>query len=434
MPPICSRAAVRLAAAGLLLAAVGATTRPSDPLAARAAFHTKLVRPGVKPTPPLPPAPAGSGVERVTYPTPLGPMAAYATPVRHDGKRRPALVWVEGGFGGASPYEVDPQAGGDAKNDQTVRTFLDAGGNGDKLVVLCPGLRGVNGDPGRFEMFLGEVDDVAAALKSVAARPDVDPNRVYLAGHSTGGTVALLAAAVSDVPAGVVSFGGAPDLVQTIRRQPYGEEPFDTGDLREIEVRSPMTYAEQIKVPVLYVEGETSPYNSAAMRMARLVPDGKMSAVEAVGQTHFSDLHPTNALLAQNLIDGKGLPTAEQVAALFPAPAEANSQVKQLMRALGAPASVAAYKQSPLTLTPAAAECVRKSAARPPALPQAALWVRLEAAGGRVTLVPEVLESAPAQTVETTSNGVRVAVDESSAGGFVGRTLDADAAGNFVLR
>ena len=46
--------------------------------------------------------------------------------------------------------------------------------------------------PGRVEFCAGEVDDVLAAARFLATQPYVDTNRIYLGGHSTGGTLALL--------------------------------------------------------------------------------------------------------------------------------------------------------------------------------------------------------------------------------------------------
>ena len=49
-----------------------------------------------------------------------------------------------------------------------------------------------NNNPGKFEMFYGEIEDLEEARKYVASLPYVDPNRIYLVGHSTGGTKAVL--------------------------------------------------------------------------------------------------------------------------------------------------------------------------------------------------------------------------------------------------
>ena len=62
------------------------------------------------------------------------------------------------------------------------------------IVMMYPSLRGGNDNPGRREGFLGEVDDILAAAEYLARESYVDPGRIYLGGHSTGGTLAMLAA------------------------------------------------------------------------------------------------------------------------------------------------------------------------------------------------------------------------------------------------
>lgn len=62
------------------------------------------------------------------------------------------------------------------------------------MAMLFPTLRGGNDNPGQREYFWGEVQDVAAAILQAAQLPYVDPARIYLGGHSTGATLALLTA------------------------------------------------------------------------------------------------------------------------------------------------------------------------------------------------------------------------------------------------
>ena len=72
-----------------------------------------------------------------------------------------------------------------------VRPFLAAG-----FCVMTPSLRGENGNPGDFELLRGELDDAIAALRWLAARPEVDPDRIYTLGHSVGGGLSALLVAV----------------------------------------------------------------------------------------------------------------------------------------------------------------------------------------------------------------------------------------------
>jgi len=117
-----------------------------------------------------------SGVQEIRYQSEgLALKAWVASPPAADGKKLPGLVYFHGGFAfGADDFDV-------------TRPFLDAG-----FVVMCPMLRGENGNPGSFEMFLGEVRDAQAAVTWLGQQPNVDPARLYTFGHSAGGVVSAL--------------------------------------------------------------------------------------------------------------------------------------------------------------------------------------------------------------------------------------------------
>ena len=91
-------------------------------------------------------------------------------------------------------------------NDQSAAALRPSG-----LVLMVPALRGASGNPGTPECFLGEVDDILAARAHLAQRADVDPARIYLGGHSTGGTLVLLAAASTDQFRAVFALGPVAD-------------------------------------------------------------------------------------------------------------------------------------------------------------------------------------------------------------------------------
>ncbi len=61
--------------------------------------------------------------------------------------------------------------------------------------MMYPSLRGAHDNPGQPEGLFGEVDDMLAAITYARKLDYVDPERVYLVGHSTGATLALLTAA-----------------------------------------------------------------------------------------------------------------------------------------------------------------------------------------------------------------------------------------------
>jgi hypothetical protein len=176
----------------------------------RAGFQTKLLRAGPSPQPydqEQPPA----NVTEVTYPS--GAMNLKAWVFRPPGVEgpRPALVFFHGGFAfGAGDLE-------------TCRPFMDAG-----FVVMAPMLRGENGNPGNFELFLGEVDDAKAACHWLKQQPYVQADRIYTFGHSVGGGVSAVLSLLDDVPirhGG--SSGGLYEHLTFLGWQAEGTVPFE---------------------------------------------------------------------------------------------------------------------------------------------------------------------------------------------------------------
>lgn len=82
---------------------------------------------------------------------------------------------------------------------------------GGGLASLRYDKRGVGGSPGDWRRagFTDNADDLVRALAVLAARPEVDGDRVLLAGHSEGALLAAHAAARSAAVAGVVLLAGS---------------------------------------------------------------------------------------------------------------------------------------------------------------------------------------------------------------------------------
>jgi dipeptidyl aminopeptidase/acylaminoacyl peptidase len=135
--------------------------------------------------------------------------------------------------------------------------YRDAG-----YVVMLPLLRSENGQAGSFSMFYDEVDDVLAAAEFLRKQPSVDHKRMFLAGHSAGGTITLLTALTSKLFRATASFDGSPDqqlLFNGSAQRSWvpKEVVFDRMDLRELQVRSPLAYARSFKCPArLYYSTE----------------------------------------------------------------------------------------------------------------------------------------------------------------------------------
>src|SRR5262249_407268 len=138
--------------------------------------------------------------------------------------------------------------------------FRDAG-----FVVMTPILRGENGQPGAFSMFYDEVDDVLAAAEALAKLPYVDADRLYVAGHSAGGTLPLLAALTSKRFRAAGAFSGSPDQVRFIHGR-EAEAPFDATNARELQMRSPLAFPKSFQCPVRLYYGSAEFFFAASSK------------------------------------------------------------------------------------------------------------------------------------------------------------------------
>ena len=224
----------------------------------------------------------------VLFDSPAGKLAAYLSEVPDDGQKRPAIVWITGGDCN-SIGDVWSEAPPD--NDQTASAYRKAG-----IVMMFPSLRGGNTNPGIKEGFLGEVDDVLAAADFLARQDSVDARRIYLGGHSTGGTLVLLVAEATDRFRAVFSFGPASDVAY------YPSEfiPFNTSNPREVKLRSPGPWLSSIHGPTFVFEGTDQGNLSSLQAMAKATKNPMVHFLPVTGATHFSILAPTNALIAQD--------------------------------------------------------------------------------------------------------------------------------------
>lgn len=271
----------------------------------KTAIHEKPTDPGPAEDPPP------EIFEKVWYPAPLGKNVAYVTPVR-KGPRRPAVVWIHGGedWSIGDAWSPEPR-----ENDQSARAFREAG-----LVLMLPSPRGCNDNPGEREFNLGEVDDFVAAIDFLAQRPDVDPARIYLGGHSTGATMALLVAARGAKIRGAFVFGPAARIEDHRFASKHG---LVDAPLAEREIRSPVTFIDQIRVPTYVIEGKQSPSNWGAIpELQQAVKSAPVKFLALDAATHFTTLAPITELIAKKLSAEKpgdpplSLSEAEVVAAL----------------------------------------------------------------------------------------------------------------------
>lgn len=263
---------------------------PAETLAgARRGFRTTIIRPSQSSGPAPEPPPAIFSL--VHYPAPDGQLAAYITPDPQDGERYPAMVWMTGGDTNAIG---EMWADAPRSNDQTAAAFRRAG-----IVLMFPSLRGGNDNPGTKEGFLGEADDVLAAADWLGQRRYVDPQRIYLGGHSTGGTLVLLVAAQSERFRATFAFGPVADIAG------YGPEllPFDLTDRRELRLRSPQHWLHGIRTPTFVFEGRERPSNLGSLQALQAASDNPhLHCFDLAGADHFSILAPATERIAMKIL------------------------------------------------------------------------------------------------------------------------------------
>ena len=147
------------------------------------------------------------------------------------------------------------------------------------------------------EGFFGEVDDVLAAADYLAKQEYVDPKRIYLGGHSTGGTLVLLVAECSDKFRAVFSFGPGED----VEHYPAEFIPFKP-DKRELELRAPIRWLHSVKSPLFVLEGTQQGNLSSLQAMSRASKNPLAHFIPVKRATHFTILSPTNKLIANKIL------------------------------------------------------------------------------------------------------------------------------------
>jgi dienelactone hydrolase len=257
----------------------------------RKGFVTKIVSSGESFGPPD--DPTGSDFELIRYSSPVGPLAAYLTRDPGDGKKHPAIVWITGGDNNSIGDVWSPN---DRSNDQSASAFRKAG-----IVMMFPSQRGGSDNPGRREGFLGEVDDILAATDHLAQLPYVDPDQIYLGGHSTGGTMVMVVAECSDRYKAVFALGPVAVASQ------YGGDFIycDPLDQREIALRSPLPWLHCVKSPLYVFEGASRGNWDAIQLMADANTNPQIHFFKVPGHDHFSIIAPLAEKLAAQIVQGQ---------------------------------------------------------------------------------------------------------------------------------
>lgn len=233
---------------------------------ARRKFKTKLIKESSSPQKvKMPEPPAGTAA--IQFPSGNLMLRAWVnSPTVTDTQKHPAVVFLHGGFNfGKEDWEM-------------AQPFRDAG-----FIVLAPILRGEDGQAGNFSLFYDEVEDVLAAADYLRKQSYVDAGHIYLAGHSAGGTLALLAAMTSKQFRAAASFSGSPDQIIFVKYGfPKEQVPFDIANPRELQLRSPLSYAASFKCPVRIYYGTAEPHFRLSSELTAKLAKKKNLDVETI--------------------------------------------------------------------------------------------------------------------------------------------------------
>ncbi|UXS00494.1 alpha/beta hydrolase family protein [Agrobacterium tumefaciens] len=213
---------------------------------ARRRFHTRLLR---KMSAPEKSSPLGTppGAERVTYrggPDGSIELVAWLSHYQPSKALKPAVLFLHGG-----------NATGDG-HWALMKPYWEAG-----FVVLLPSFRGENGQNGNYSGFYDETSDALAAADYLENLPGIDKRRFFVAGHSNGGTLTILAAmsrkfrAAAPISAGVNSW-------RYFNR--YTDEIcFDETNEMEFIMRSSVCFGPSLKCPAFLLRGtEERPFDA----------------------------------------------------------------------------------------------------------------------------------------------------------------------------
>ncbi len=265
---------------------------------ARQNFETQLIRKEAEQQAVL--QPSVPDIRLVQYSSPVGPLSAYLTPSpdnaqKNNAQKKPAIIWVFGGF--SNSIDATAWTAAPAENDQSARAFREAG-----IITMYPSFRGGNDNPGVKEGWYGEVDDILAAADFLSQQNGVDPNRIYLGGHSTGGTAVLLAAAASDRFRAVFAFGPVEDVAY------YGAAslPFDLDNQRERAMRAPIVWLDSIQSPTFVFEGTEQSNLESLERLSQASQNSNLHFYPIEGEDHFSVLAPITPLIAAKIQQDSG--------------------------------------------------------------------------------------------------------------------------------
>jgi fermentation-respiration switch protein FrsA (DUF1100 family) len=236
-------------------------------------FETRLERKGPSPQG-FEPFELPPGIEAITYRSDgmeLKAWVAFPKGARAV-ERVPAVAFLHGGFAfGPDDFKDAGQ-------------FMDAG-----FAVMLPSVRGENGNPGHFELFLGEARDAKAAVEWLAGQDRVDAARVYAFGHSAGGALSALLS-LHDVPVRHTGSSGGvypPGVFDAWKDM----VPFSAGDANERQMRLLVGNQRWMKRPHFAYVGEADAQDGPEAARDEGGKESLLTIVSKPGD-HFTSLQP----------------------------------------------------------------------------------------------------------------------------------------------
>ncbi|MEF0939705.1 alpha/beta hydrolase family protein [Rhizobium sp. BR 362] len=239
-------------------------------------FRTDLLNKGPAPDK-YEPLVAPSDADQIFYRSGLGgelELVAWVSRYERTPKPKPAVLFLHGGNAIGQGHWLP------------MKPYIEAG-----YVVMIPSMRGENGQKGNFSGFYDEVADVLAASNRLRHLPGVDPHRLFLAGHSVGGTLAMLAAMSAKRFRAAAPMSGNPDAFAFFHRYPE-DIRFNAKNPREFQMRSPVCYAHSFKCPlkVMHASEEGTLQARAALLSKRALAAGVKMELATVQGNHNSAL------------------------------------------------------------------------------------------------------------------------------------------------
>ena len=228
------------------------------------------------------PIKGAKGVKLVRYDSKVGKLAAYLA----KKNAKAAVIWL------GDPQLFSPSqlwATLDKKSDTSGWAFREK-----DITVMYPLLRGRSQNPGRVEHLYGEVDDVLSALAYLKKLKGIDPSQIYLVGHKSGATLALLAAAASHEFAGVVAFAA-------------GTKTYDAASAsfeytaEELYFRTPKHHLSSIRTPTVLVSTKDALRDELELLM-HVEQNTLLQMAPLDHADNMTALYPINALIADVIL------------------------------------------------------------------------------------------------------------------------------------